>query len=277
MLSLPIRFSPLIYTSVPGSGFGLQADQSVPVEAKEIFLDKIVNRHWDAYAPPEPGSSALYLYQISLEEHLFGWLYCDGQDDFGRTHVPYFLAYYYRGLLNFQQMETVLTYLQFGPETIPTSMEPMLAPNLWNYEPRRPGVRIPVSVREAVAVEAMMGKLLDLYVPDKKIFGWKLETSLAKPVQETPVPKILLDKRRKIDQKNRIVIFLLGISIATAAVASRLLVPKAAIVQPAQTQPASTVQTTGITQLAVADPIKPRKRRKSRSKRRRVTSELRRP
>lgn len=274
MLPLPLRFSPLIYTSVPGSGFGLQAEQSIPVEVKEIFLDKIVNRHWDAYAPPEEGSSALYLYQISPEEHLFGWLYCDGQDDFGRTHVPYFLAYYYRGVLNFQQMETILTYLQFGPETIPTSMEPMLAPNLWNYEPRRPGVSIPVSVREAVAMEiTMMGKLLDLYVPDKKIFGWKLETHSVKPVQETPVPKMRLDKRHKIDQKTRIAILLLGISIAAVAVASRLFAPKAPTVQPVHTQPASTVHTTGTTQLAVADPIKPRKGQKSRQ----AKSESRRP
>ncbi|MBC7883384.1 MAG: hypothetical protein H7Y37_19005 [Anaerolineae bacterium] len=260
MLSLPIRFSPLIYTSVPGSGFGLQADQSIPVEAKEIFLNKIVNRHWDAYAPPEPGSSALYLYQISPEEHLFGWLYCDGQDDFGRTHVPYFLAYYYRGALNFQQMETILNYLQFGPETIPTSMEPMLAPNLWNYEPSRPGVRIPVAVREAVAVETTMGKLLDLYGPDKKIFGWQLETSLVKPIPELPALKTRLDNRRKMDQRMLFVILVLGVSIVTAAAASRLLSPKPPAHSPVQTQPVSTEKTVGTTQLTAADATTPRKR-----------------
>jgi hypothetical protein len=276
MLSLPLRFSPLIYTSVPGSGFGLQADLNIPVEAQEIFLEKIVNRHWDAYAPPEPGSCALYFYQISLEEHLFGWLYCEGQDDFGRTHVPYFLAHYYRGLLNFQHMETILTYLQFGPETIPTSMEPILVPNFWNYEPSRPGVRIPVAVREAVAMGNVTGKLLDLYVPDKKIFGWKLETRLVHPIPELPDPKERLKKRRKTDKRMGIVILLLGASVATAAVAFRWLSPST---PPLLSQPQQSiiVDTKKVTQMTVADPIKPRKRRKSRSKRRRVTSELRRP
>jgi hypothetical protein len=272
MLPFPIRFSPLIYTSLPGSGFGLQAGQNISLAAQEIFLEKIVNRHWDAYAPPEPGSCAIYLYQISLEEHLFGWMYCDGQDDFGRGHVPYFLAYYYQGTLNFQQMETILTYLQFGPETIPTSIEPIPAPNLWNYEPSRPGVRIPVSVREAVAVESMMGKLLDLYVPDKQIFGWKLETNSAKSI-ELPNLKKRLDKRRNRDKRMRTLILIVGTSIAATALASRLLFPKAPEAQPIQ----PTVQTTGSTGLTVADLQKPRKRRKLRNKRKQAKLELRRP
>jgi hypothetical protein len=277
MLALPIRFSPLIYTSLPGSGFGLQASQTIPSVAQEIFLEKIVDRLWDAYNPPEPGSCAIYLYQISLEEHLFGWLYCDGQDDFGRSHVPYFLAYYYRGALNFQQMETILTYLQFGPETLPTSLEPILAPNLWNYEPSRPGVRIPVSVRETVAVESMMGKLLDLYVPDTKIFGWRLVTSSAIPILELPNLKKRLDKRRSTDQRMRILAFILGGSIAAVALASHLLSSNAPADQPVQLQPERTVQTIDSTKLTVADPQKLRKRRKLRNRRRQVKSELRRP
>jgi hypothetical protein len=273
---MPIRFSPLIYTSLPGSGFGLQANQSIPLTVQEIFLEKIINRYWDAYAPPEPGSCAIYLYQISLEEHLFGWLYCDGQDDFGRSHVPYFLAYYYQGVLNFQQMETILTYLQFGPETLPKSIEPILAPNLWNYEPSRPGVRIPVAVREAMAVESMMGKLLDLYVPDKKIFGWKLETSSAKSI-ELPNLKKRLDKRRNTDQRMRILLLALGIGIAVVALASRLFSQKAPAVRPVQSSPEKAVQTTGSTGLTVADTQKLPKRRKLRNRRRQVRSELRRP
>jgi hypothetical protein len=267
---MPIRFSPLIYTSLPGSGFGLQANQSIPLAVQEIFLEKIVNRYWDAYAPPEPGSCAIYLYQISLEEHLFGWLYCDGQDDFGRSHVPYFLAYYCQGVLNFQQMETILTYLQFGPETLPKSMESILAPNLWNYEPSRPGVRIPVAVREAVAVESMMGKLLDLYVPDKKIFGWKLETNSAKSI-ELPNLKKRLNKRRNTDRRMRILILALGISalgisIAAVVLASRFFSQKAPAVQPVQSSPEKAVQATGSTGLTVADTQKLSKRRKLRNR-----------
>jgi len=46
------------------------------------------------YKPPKAGYRAVYVYQVTLEHNLFGWLYNDGMDDLGRSHIPYFLCYY---------------------------------------------------------------------------------------------------------------------------------------------------------------------------------------
>jgi len=161
----------LIYTSFPGVGFKLLASPQVPVAAQQAFLQKLVHSHWDAYNPPGLEYRAAYVYQPTSKECLFGWLYNSGLDDFGRSHVPYFLCYHLAEGLNPSHLEAIFACLHKGPVALidrqqcPSSLESIAAPNLWNYQPARIGVMIPAGLRDRSDWELKQGKLLDLFIP----------------------------------------------------------------------------------------------------------------
>jgi len=58
----------------------------VPTQIKQAFIQQVVYQHWNSYKPPKAGYRAVYVYQVTLEHNLFGWLYNDGMDDLGRSH-----------------------------------------------------------------------------------------------------------------------------------------------------------------------------------------------
>ena len=91
---MPLSLGQIVYTSFTGIGFRLLASAQVPSEIQQAFVEQVVFRHWDSYNPPESEYRAVYLYQVTPEHILFGWLYSDGSDDLKRTHVPYFHCYY---------------------------------------------------------------------------------------------------------------------------------------------------------------------------------------
>jgi len=160
----------LIYTSFPGIGFRTLVSAQVPTEVQQVFIQRVVSQYWDSYNPPPSGYRAVYLHQVTLEDCLFGWLYNDGADDIGRTHLPYFICYYLAEPLQTVQLENVFTFLYRGPVALidrqnsPSSLETIVAPNLWNYQPARSGVAIPsvVNVRSHIALKR--GERLDLFV-----------------------------------------------------------------------------------------------------------------
>ncbi|MGB8700556.1 MAG: hypothetical protein WCD18_14160 [Thermosynechococcaceae cyanobacterium] len=106
----------LIYTSFRESGFTLLLSPGVLPLAQQSFFG-LVETYWDAYQPPPPGYRAAYLHQIPAKGQgtLFGWLYHDGQDEFGRSDIPYFIAYYLPGKLQRIQLNAILNCLQGGP------------------------------------------------------------------------------------------------------------------------------------------------------------------
>lgn len=161
----------LVYTSFAGIGFRNLASAEVPMSVEQAFIQCVAFRHWNAYNPPKSGYRAVYLYQVTPEHSLFGWLYEDGEDDIGRNHVPYFHSYYLREPLLNLQLEIIFTCLQQGPvalidrHNLPASLETMVLPDLWSYQPARPGVAIPLDVCKRSHIALKQGELLDLFVP----------------------------------------------------------------------------------------------------------------
>lgn len=161
----------LVYTSFPMVGFQSLTSEQVPRSIQQAFIQHVAHRRWDAYNPPKVGYRAAYLYQVTLEHTLFGWLYNDGLDDLGRSHVPYFVCYHLAEQLGTDQLETIFTFLHGGPvaildrQSFPLSLETVAVPDLWNYQPTCVGVAIPAEVRDRAYTALEQERLLDLFVP----------------------------------------------------------------------------------------------------------------
>ncbi|MBD2344218.1 WD40 repeat domain-containing protein [Anabaena subtropica] len=160
----------LVYTSFAVVGLRTVASTEVPTEIQQAFIEKIVYQYWDAYNPPGIGYRAAYLCQVTSEHSLFGWLYNDGLDDFGRSDVPYFLCYYLAGKLQPSQLEKICICLCTGPLTLidrqklPVSLESLVGQDLWSYQPTRAGVKIPRQMIEQSQISLQQGELLNLFV-----------------------------------------------------------------------------------------------------------------
>lgn len=166
-----LSFGQLICTSFYGTGVKILASEQVPASIQQIFMQRVVSQYWDSYNPPPSGYRAVYLYQATLKDCLFGWLYNDGADEINRTHVPYFICYYLAEPLQTAQLENIFTFLHRGPVALvdrqnpPSVLETVVAPDLWNYQPTRPGVAIPSAVSASSYIALKQGERLDLFVP----------------------------------------------------------------------------------------------------------------
>ncbi len=167
---MPLLLGQLVYTSFPGVGFKLLASKQVPKEFQQAFMQQVVYQYWDAYNPPRVGYRAAYIHQLTSKHSLFGWLYNDEMDDFGRCHVPYFLCYYLAELLHADQLENIFTCLHRGPvelieqQNFPGSLEAIVVPDWWSYQPARIGVAIPSNFREQSHIVLQQRRLLDLFI-----------------------------------------------------------------------------------------------------------------
>ncbi len=159
----------LVYTSFSEVGFQALMTDAVPLEIRRLFVDEIVYPHWDSYNPPSVDYRAVYLYRVTLDQTIFGWLYNDGVDDFGRSHVPYFVAYYLTGALQLAQLETIFRCLATGPMTIvdrccqSPELEAVVC-DLQSYEAARLGVEVAASIQEQSSIGLQQGKLFKLFV-----------------------------------------------------------------------------------------------------------------
>lgn len=160
----------LVYTSFPKVGYRLFVSTEVPTEIQQVFIQQIVYQHWNSYNPPKPGYQGAYLYQVTPEHSLFGWLYNDGQDDFGRNQVPYFQCYYYLGQLHAVRLEDIFTCLHRGPVALidgqvpSAALETVVIPDIRSYQPIRIGVAISSGVRDRSYAALKQRRLLDLFI-----------------------------------------------------------------------------------------------------------------
>ncbi|HEY9779619.1 MAG TPA: substrate-binding domain-containing protein [Leptolyngbyaceae cyanobacterium] len=163
--------SQLIYTSFAGRGFSTLASARLPIEIQQTFMQRLVSQYWDSYNPPASGYRAVFLHQISPESTLFGWLYNDGTDDLGRGDVPLFVCYYITEPLFDFQLANIFICLEKGPVAVinrhnPSArLETKVIPDLWSYQPARPGVAITLAVRQRSYFALRQGELLELFVP----------------------------------------------------------------------------------------------------------------
>lgn len=167
---MPFLVGQLVYTSFPKAGFKTLASRQVPLEVEQAFLHDIVYRYWDAYNPPPGGYRSAYLYQVAGDRALFGWLYDRERDDLGRSHVPYFIAYYLTGELTSEILEKIWHYLETGPIALvnphnsPKHLETIALPDLPDPQPSHPGVQIPHAIREQSDRQLQEGDLLNISV-----------------------------------------------------------------------------------------------------------------
>lgn len=144
-----------------------------PLPVHQSFVDSIVNARWDPHSPPASDFRAAYVHQVSLELDytLFGWLYYDGQDDFGRAGIPYFLAYYLLGTVDSAQLQLMLSCIEKGPaELISRQLKDkktlntiVLSPEN-DYHAARPGVTIPEDIRQKSQHALIKKRPIDWFV-----------------------------------------------------------------------------------------------------------------
>jgi hypothetical protein len=159
----------LVYTSFPKGELKILTSEGVSPDVRDAFIER-VTEYWAAKGPSRPGYHCVYLHQITREKTLFGWLYNDDIDEVGRSHRPYFIGYYLTGPLTASKLKNIFTLLEQGPpheidrQNPPEYLEPVAAPDLWNYQPVRAGVVIPAQVYERSFRVLEKGQLIDFFV-----------------------------------------------------------------------------------------------------------------
>jgi hypothetical protein len=159
----------LVYTSFPKGELKILTSEGVSPDVRDAFIER-VTEYWAAKGPSRPGYHCVYLHQITREKTLFGWLYNDDIDEIGRSHRPYFIGYYLTGPLTLSKLKNIFTLLEQGPsyeidrQNPPEHLEPVVAPDLWNYQPVRAGVAIPAQVSERSFRVLGKGQLIDFFV-----------------------------------------------------------------------------------------------------------------
>lgn len=161
----------LIYTNFAELGFQALTSAEVPIEIRQEFIKQIVQQHWDSYSLSSTDYRAAYLHQISPNQTLFGWLYNDGVDDFGGSHVPYFVCYYLAETLQSSELKAIFTCLLKGPSHLVDRQSP---PHILKgveisdkyYQSARPGVGIFASIQEQGYLSVQQGKLFQMFVSE---------------------------------------------------------------------------------------------------------------
>lgn len=169
----------IVYTSLDNIGFKSLASSQVPQKIQQAFLQRIAAKYWDIYNPPPSGYQAIYLHQLTSEHTLFGWLYSEGSsDELDRSSVPYFHCYYLAEPLRDFHLENIFTCLQKGPVSLidrqrpPATLKPIVIQTpwtfnnkFWSYQSSRPGLEVPIDVRDRSYIDLYQGKLLDIFIP----------------------------------------------------------------------------------------------------------------
>lgn len=139
----------MVYTSFPGMGFRHLASAQVPEDIQDVFINQIVFKHWNSYQPNLTCKTAAYLHQPTPESCVFGWLYCDEVDEYGR-YIPYFLGYYLAEPLNDETLLQILNCLQKGPLLFWDRHAPITQPlrtinldHTHGYQSARQGCQLP--------------------------------------------------------------------------------------------------------------------------------------
>jgi predicted regulator of Ras-like GTPase activity (Roadblock/LC7/MglB family) len=144
--------------------------QRIPIHIQDSFVQNIVYQHWNVYNPPSHDYQAVYLYQVSKTHLLFGWLYNEGMDELGRSHIPYFLAYYWTGNLDSARLERFLRHLEKGPvyfierERLESNLQNVIVPDVDEYNSPRCGLLISSEIRTKSQKDLQKKKILKLLV-----------------------------------------------------------------------------------------------------------------
>jgi predicted regulator of Ras-like GTPase activity (Roadblock/LC7/MglB family) len=195
--ALPLEV--LLYTSFNRVGFTLLTSRGVPKQISQAFLSRIVQQHWDAYHPLPYKDRAAYLYQLSHQHVIFGWLYPDGQDEFGRANVPYFIAHYLAAPMSAELLMALWICIKKGPIVYPerngdvpsSSLEPLIIQDVHQYIPTRPGAAIAPQVWEQSYQRLKTKDLITLFsVHDERDAAFTPALPSAEPFVEPQHPPL---------------------------------------------------------------------------------------
>jgi len=188
----------LIYTTLPNSGFQLLVSQRIPIHIQDSFVQNIVYQHWNVYNPPSDDYQAVYLHQVSATHLLFGWLYNEGRDELGRSHIPYFLAYYWTGNLDDARLERFLRHLEKGPvyfierERLESNLQNVIVPDVDEYNSPRSGLVISSEIRAKSQKDLQKKKILKLLVSSDDLVSPEPVSDLGNVLEITDVPYLEL-------------------------------------------------------------------------------------
>ena len=192
----------IVYTSFATTGFRTIASATVPVGIQQAFMEHVVSKNWDSYTVQKSEYRAVYLYQVTPEHNLFGWLYNDGNDSIGRSDVPYFICYYLaEPLLFYFQLASIFNCLHKGPvalidrHSLPETLETVIVGSS-SYQPARPGVVIPSIVRARSHISLKQGELLDLFVP---VDEQEVVVELNEPTEEQQITNFSIYTRYLVE------------------------------------------------------------------------------
>jgi len=166
---MPLHLGQLIYTSFAVAGLKTLASPTVPAAIQQVFLQAVVHQYWNAYRPPQSDFQAIYLYQAASNQTLFGWVYDDGLDDLGRSHVPYFLCYYLEEPLQTALLERICDCLEQGPLLLydrqrpPTALNTIPLPE-GQYTSVQPGIKISPGLWIRSQETLRQGRLLNWFI-----------------------------------------------------------------------------------------------------------------
>ena len=212
----------LVYTSFFGIGFQCLSSSGISTEIQQAFIEHIVYRYWNSYNPPKSEYRAAYLYQISADQTLFGWLYNDAMDEWGRGNIPYFICYYLDRSLQPAQLEALITCLNTGPVALvernsPRSLEAVTIPDVEIYRSTAAGVAIPLRLQKQCQMALGQENLLDLFVSMGNVLEWKLDK---RPSRVEPLHNHYSAKAALSSFSNQLWSWKLGVAMTTMLVAS---------------------------------------------------------
>lgn len=172
----------IVYSSFPQIGYQSFANTEIPERVQTAFVEEIIHEHWDVYEPPPPGFKAGFIHQTHPEHTLFGWLLNDGDDDHGRPHTPYCLAYYLHQTLDAHVTNFMVQCLEKGPvNLISRQVVPELPEQLeiiMGYEPAVLGVTITDLQKQQILQNVQQQSLLQCFYANSCVL-----VSLANPQQ----------------------------------------------------------------------------------------------
>lgn len=139
------------YLYLPNVGLQLIASSGVNDRIQKSFLHDLVGQHWHQQDPLPQNYQAVYLYQSSPSDILFGWLFTESSLE-GKIW-PVFIGHYLPAILNSCLAEILFAFLSKGPmmplaSQAPTTLTKVIAPDLWDYQPQRSGVMMSSEERQ---------------------------------------------------------------------------------------------------------------------------------
>lgn len=166
----------LVCANFPGVGYKTFASDRICLDVRQAFT-QLVLHDWNEYRAIEPELRAVYLYQLTPAQSFFGWLYDDWTDGTTKSKsIPYFIGYYLQQPIAEVKLENIFTSLHRGPispinphHLATATLETLMVRNFPHYQGIKPGIEIPLQIRQHCQVALKRGKLLDLFFTGKEV------------------------------------------------------------------------------------------------------------